>query len=112
MHQHNLGGLVECRPHHLVSTTRYCARAVSFAGLMPGACQSEHRPNRFGFAEAGGHIDGGPIGQCHHRPNARHRHQAPAHLIVPDNSQQAPVQDVELLAQHSADNQQRFDQDR
>jgi hypothetical protein len=108
MHQHDLGGLVERRPHHLVSTARYGARVVSFAGLIPGARQSEHRPNRLGFAKAGGHIDGGPIGQRHHRPNARHRHQAPAHLIVPDNTQQASMQNADLLAQHPPHNEQRF----
>src|SRR5262249_40178252 len=90
-HQHALGCLVEHGPHHLVPAARYGAWAVSFTRLMPGARQSEHRSNRLGFAEAGGHIDGGTIGQRHHRPDARHRHQAPAHLVVPDHSKHAPA---------------------
>jgi EAL domain-containing protein (putative c-di-GMP-specific phosphodiesterase class I) len=38
------------------------------------------------------------IGQRHHRTNTRDRHQAPAHLIIPDDGQQAAVLDDELLA--------------
>ena len=45
-----------------------------------------------------------------HRSNARHRHQAPAHFVVPDNRQHLTVQDGDLIAQHPADNKQRFDQ--
>jgi hypothetical protein len=37
------------------------------------------------------------------------RHQAPAHLIIPDDGQQAAMQDAELLAKHPPDNKQGFD---
>jgi hypothetical protein len=60
--------------------------------------------------KAGWHVDCGAIGQRHYRPNVRHRHQAPAHVIVPDNSQQAAMQEVELLTQYPPDNEQRFHQ--
>jgi hypothetical protein len=35
-----------------------------------------------------------------------------SHGIVPDDGQQAAMQDAELLAKHASDNQQRFDQNR
>ena len=38
-----------------------------------------------GFAEASRHVDGGAIGQRHHRANTGGRHQAPAHLIAPNH---------------------------
>src|SRR5262249_45221664 len=40
----------------------------------------------------------------------RDRHQAPAHIIVPDDGQQAAMQDAELLANDPPDNEQRFHQ--
>jgi hypothetical protein len=43
--------------------------------------------------------------------DTRGRHQAPAHLIVLHDGQQATVQNAELLAQHSPDNKQRFNED-
>jgi hypothetical protein len=39
------------------------------------------------------HIDGDAIGQRDHRADPRDRHQAPAHIIVADNGQQAAMQD-------------------
>src|SRR6516225_6840936 len=36
--------------------------------------------------------------------------EAPAHTIVADNGQQAAMQDAELLANDSSDNEQRFHQ--
>src|ERR1035437_605497 len=43
-------------------------------------------------------VDRASLRQPHHRANARDRHQAPAHLIIPDDGQQAAVLDDELLA--------------
>src|SRR6202790_4003765 len=60
--------------------------------------------------EAGRHVDGGAIGQRHHRADTRHRHQAPAYLIVPDDGQQATMKHADLLAKRPPDNEQRFDQ--
>jgi len=37
-------------------------------------------------------------------------HQAAAHIIVPDDNQQAVMQDPELLANYPPDNEQRFHQ--
>jgi len=34
-----------------------------------------------------------------------------SHGVVPDDCQQAAMQDAELLTKHPSDNQQRFDQD-
>jgi SAM-dependent methyltransferase len=48
--------------------------------------------------------------QRYHRTDTRGRHQAPAHLIVPNDGQQAAMQDAELLAKCPSDNEQRFDQ--
>ena len=62
--------------------------------------------------ETSGHIDGGTVSQRHHRANARDRHQAPAHLIIPHDSQQAAMQDDDLFAQHPPDNEHGFDQHR
>jgi len=36
-------------------------------------------------------------------PRTRDRHQAPAHTIVPDDDQQAAMQDAELLANDPPD---------
>src|ERR1035441_4795629 len=58
--------------------------------------------------EASGDVDRGSIGQRHHRANARDRHQSPAHLIVPDDGQQAAVLDDKLLAKYAPDDKQRF----
>jgi hypothetical protein len=44
------------------------------------------------------HIDGGAIGQRHHWTDTGDRHQAPAHIIVPDDGQQSAMQDADLLA--------------
>jgi len=48
--------------------------------------------------EASRHVDRGSIGQRHYGANARDRHQAPAHLIIPDGGQQAAMLDDELFA--------------
>jgi hypothetical protein len=44
-------------------------------------------------------------------PNTGDRHQAPAHLIVSDDGQQAAVQGGSLFTQHPSDNEQRLDQE-
>jgi hypothetical protein len=54
--------------------------------------------------------DRGAIGQRHHRADPGDRHQAPTHLIVPNDDQQAAVQDAKLLTKHPPDNEQRLDQ--
>ena len=108
--QQDLGRLVEHDPHHLVAALRYGAGAVALARLILAGCQSKHRPDRLGVAKARRHIDGGAVGQRHHRTDTGDRHQPPAHLVVPDDGQQAAVQDGELLAQHPPDNEQRLDQ--
>src|SRR5215470_17572616 len=60
--------------------------------------------------EAGWYIDGDTKGQRDHRPDTWGRHQAAAHIIVPDDNQQAAMQDAELLANYPPDNEQRFHQ--
>jgi hypothetical protein len=50
------------------------------------------------------------IGQRHHGADTGHRHQAPAHIIGPHDRQQAAVQDADLFAKYSPDNEQRLDQ--
>jgi hypothetical protein len=72
--------------------------------------QSKDRPDRLGVSEAGWHIDGGALGQRHHRADPGNRHQAPAHLIIPDDGQQAAVEDADLLAKSPPDNEEWFDQ--
>jgi hypothetical protein len=62
------------------------------------------------FLKAGRHIDGDAIGQRDHRADTGDRHQAPAHIIVPDDGQQAAMQDAELLANDPPDDEQRFHQ--
>ena len=66
-------------------------------------------PTALEFSEACGHVDGSAIGQRHHRANTRDRHQAPAHLIIPDDGQQATMKNADLLAKRPPDNEQRFD---
>ena len=66
--------------------------------MILGARQPKHGPDCFGFAEASGHVDRGAIGQRHHGADTRGRHQAPAHLIIPDDGQQAAMQDDDLFA--------------
>src|ERR1700746_1950677 len=100
----------EDRPHHLIATARYFAAPIDLARLIPGAGQPKHRPDGLGFAEPGWHIDGGAIGQRHHRADTRGRHQAPAYLILPDDSQQAAVQDDDLFTEHPPDDEQRLHQ--
>ena len=46
----------------------------------------------------------------HHRADTGDGHQAPAYLVIPDDSKQAAMQHGELFAQRPSDNQQRFDQ--
>jgi hypothetical protein len=50
------------------------------------------------------------ISQRHHGADARVRHQTPAYLVIPDDRQQAAMQDAELLAKRPSNNEQRFDQ--
>ena len=108
--QHALSCFVEHDPHHLISAARYSAAPIDLARLILGARQSKHGPDCLGFTEPSGYVDGGAIGQRHHRADTGGRHQAPAHLIVPDDGQQAAMQDDELLAKHPPDDKQRFDQ--
>jgi hypothetical protein len=50
------------------------------------------------------------MGQRYHWPDTGSRHQAPAYVVIPDDGQQATVQDADLLAEDPPDNEQRFDQ--
>src|SRR5262249_2463446 len=109
-HQHALGRFVEHHPHHLVSTPRYCAGSIVLAGLILGRRQSKHCSDCLGVPEAGRYIDGDAIGQRDHRADTRDGHQAPAHIIVPDDGQQVAMQDAELLANYPPDDEQRFHQ--
>jgi hypothetical protein len=77
---------------------------------MPGWRQSKYRPDRLGVPKASWYVDGGGIGQRYHGADTRYRHQAPAHVIVPHDGQQTAMQDADLLAKHSPDNQQRVHQ--
>src|ERR1700681_3308808 len=83
---HALSCFVEHRPHHLIATARYFAAPIDLARLIPGA------------------------GQPHHGADTRGRHQAPAYLILPDDSQQAAVQDDDLFTEHPPDDEQRLHQ--
>jgi hypothetical protein len=78
--------------------------------LILRAGQPKHSTDEFGFTEASGHIDSSAIGQRNHRADTGDCHQAPAHLIVLDNGQQAAMQNSDLLAHKPADNKQRLDQ--
>src|SRR5262249_45332856 len=109
-HQHALGRLVEHDPHHLISAPRYCTGSVVLARLILGGCESKHRPHRLGLPETGRRIDRDAIGERDNRSDTRDRHQAPAHIIVPDDGQQAAMQDAELLANDPPDNEQRSHQ--
>src|SRR5271169_5955671 len=81
--QHALRCLVEHDPHHLISAARCSAAALDLTGLVLGARQPKHGTDGLGFAEASRHVDGGAIGQRHHRADTGGRHQAPAHFIIP-----------------------------
>src|SRR5262245_3232271 len=48
--------------------------------------------------------------QRYHGTNTRNRHQTPAHVIVPDDSQHAAMQGSDLFTKHPPDNEQRLDQ--
>src|SRR5215204_2852167 len=74
---------------------------------MLGGCQSKYSPDRLGLPKAGGHVDCDAIGQRNHRADTRDCHETPAHIIVPDNGQQAALQDADLLAKRPPDNEQR-----
>jgi len=93
---------------NLVSAARYSAAPIDLARLILGARQPKHRPDWLGLAEASGDVDGGAIGQRHHGPDTGGRHQAPTHVIVPNDGQQAAMQDDDLLPKNRADNEQRF----
>src|SRR5262249_10289280 len=56
--QHALRCFVEHHPHHLIPAARYPAAPIDLAGLISGARQPEHCPDRLGFSESGWHIDG------------------------------------------------------
>jgi hypothetical protein len=55
--------------------------------LIFRGCQAERHPDR--FPEASDHVDCGTISQRHQRADAGHRHQAPTHSVVRDDSQYA-----------------------
>ena len=80
--------------------------------MILGARQPKHGPDCLGFSEASGHVDGGAIGQRHNGADTGGRHQTPAHLIVPDNRQQAAMQNDDLFAEYPPDSEQRFNQGR
>src|ERR1700739_2268924 len=109
---HALRCFVEHRPHHLIATARYFAAPIDLARLIPGAGQPKHRPDGLGFAEPGRHIDSSAIGQRHHGADTRGRHQAPAYLILPDDSEQAAVQDDDLFTHAPPDDEPRLHQHR
>jgi hypothetical protein len=77
--------------------------------LIFGRRQPKHRPDCLGVSEACGHVDGSAIGQRHHRADTGYRHQAPAHIIIPDDGQQPTMKNADLLAKRPPDNEQRFD---
>jgi len=52
----------------------------------------------------------GHFRRVHHGPDTRGRHEAPTHLILPDDGQQAAMQRDDLLPKDPPDNEQRFDQ--
>src|SRR5215470_3358902 len=110
VHDDALSCFIEHDPHHLVSAARYSAAPIGLARLILGARQPKHRPDCLGLAKASGDVDGGAIGQRHHGPNTRGRHQAPTHLILAHDGQQAAMQDNDLLPKDPPDNEQRFDQ--
>src|SRR5262249_40249036 len=102
-----LGRLVEHDPHHLISAPRYCTGSVVLARLILGGCESKHRPHRLGLPETGRRIDRDAIGERDNRADTRDRHQAPAHIIVPDDGQQAPRKNAKFLANDRPDNNKR-----
>src|SRR5271156_4908551 len=96
--QHALGRLVEHDPHHLVSASRYRTGSIALARLVLGGCQSKHRPDGLGVAEAGRHVNSGAISQRNDGADTGDCHQAPTHVIVPDHGQHAAMQDADLFA--------------
>src|SRR5262249_16852991 len=64
--------------------------------IVLGWCQSKRRTDRLGVSETGGNIDGDAEGQRDHGTDPRNRHQTPAHVIVPNDGQQAAMQDGNL----------------
>src|SRR5260370_41389864 len=77
---------------------------------MVGAGQAKNCTYCLGFSEASGYVDSNTIGQRYHRADPGHRHQASAHVIVPDDCKHASVQDADLFAYRPPDNEQRLDQ--
>ena len=60
--------------------------------------------------EASGYVDGWRDRSAHHGADAGGRHQTSAHFVVPDDGQQATMQDDDLFAECPPDNEQGFDQ--
>ena len=60
--------------------------------------------------EASGYVDGWRDRSAHHGADAGGRHRASAHFVVPDDGQQATMQDDDLFAECPPDNEQGFDQ--
>jgi hypothetical protein len=73
------------RGWHRLEGTSPQARWVH--GLMCGASTKLLAEIGKGFSEASGHVDGGAIGQRHNGADTEDCHQAPAHVIVPDDGQ-------------------------
>ena len=71
--------------------------------LILGSRKSKTPPALPWIYGTDGYVDGGAIGQRHHGADTGGRHQAPAHRIIPNNGQQAAVQDDELLAKYPPD---------
>jgi hypothetical protein len=87
-------------------------RAVEL-GLLPVdcscCCHGFPGPAEFGAIKCGawsrpidgpasGYVDGGALGQRHHRADTGGRYQAPTYFIVPHDGEQAAMQNGELLA--------------
>src|SRR5207342_3422807 len=79
----HLHSAIFCRPNRLrpIDTWRTSAQTP---------------PRRTWICGSEPEVDGGAIGQRHHGANAGGRHQALAHLVIPDDGQQAAMQDAEL----------------
>ena len=107
-HQHGVSRLqsiarIISSPHLDIPPVRSISPDWYSAGVRPNTA-----PTALELRKRAG-IDGGAIGQRHHRADPGHRHQAPAHIVSAHDRQQATMKDADLLAQRPPDNQQRFD---
>ena len=82
-----------------LSTSQAAPLTVFIASYFyPESVSPNDAPTALEFLKRAGTSTGGAIGQRHCRTDARNRHQAPAHLVLPHDGRQAAVQDAELLA--------------